>query len=47
MRICGHMPAYLLLAVLGIIRFFDVYRDGVVSELSSRVSSGVMAGIYT
>lgn len=46
-KICGYFPAYLLLAVLFIIRFFDVYRDGSVTELTTRISSGVMAGIYT
>lgn len=46
-RAIGRLPAYLLLAVLCIIRFFDVYRDGAVTDLTARISSGVMAGIYT
>lgn len=46
-RLCARFPAYLLMAVLCVIRFFDVYRDGQVTDLNTRISTGVMAGIYT
>lgn len=41
------MPLYILVLVLGIIRFCDIYRDGFVTELNSRIEIGIMKGIYT
>lgn len=41
------MPLYILVLVLGIIRFCDIYRDGFITELNSRIEIGIMKGIYT
>lgn len=41
------LPAYVLLSVLAIIRFLDIYRDGEITGLTEKITSGVMAGIYT
>lgn len=46
-RILMHVPVYLMFAVLFTIRFFDIYRDGSLSQLNYRVSSGIMKGLYT
>ena len=36
-----------LLGILGVIRFLDVYRDGTISELATKVKTGAYQGIYT
>ena len=41
------VPAYLLFAVLFLIRLFDVYRDGSIWKLNYQISQGSMKGIYT
>ncbi len=42
-----HVPAYMLFAVLFLIRCFDVYRDGSIWQLDYQISQGSMKGIYT
>lgn len=41
------LPVYLLVCVLFVIRFFDIYRDGSLWNLRYQISSGCMKGIYT
>lgn len=37
----------ILFGVLLIIRLFDVYRDGSIIKLTQKITTGIMAGIYT
>lgn len=46
-RIVVYIPAFVMFAVLFIIRCFDIYRDGSISGLTYQISVGGMKGIYT
>lgn len=47
LKIARKIPVYILFGVLLIIRFFDIYRDGSITNLTQKITAGVMSGIYT
>lgn len=42
-----YIPVCLLFSVLFVIRMFDIYRDGALQKLDTKVDAGIMKGIYT
>lgn len=42
-----NIPVCLLFSVLFVIRMFDIYRDGALQQLDTKIGAGVMKGIYT
>lgn len=47
LKILIQVPACLMFTVLFAIRVFDIYRDGALPQLDTRVTSGVMKGLFT
>lgn len=45
--ICMRCPVCIMFLVLFMIRILDIYRDGALTQLNTKVETGIMKGIYT